>query len=113
MSHWIYLSAAIISEVIGTSFLKSAEGFTRLVPSLIVVVAYVASFYLLSLALKTLPLGIAYAVWAGTGVALITLAGFAFFGDKLDAAAIIGILFIISGVVVINVFSSSVGHGGS
>jgi small multidrug resistance pump len=113
MSHWIYLSAAIISEVIGTSFLKSAEGFTRLVPSLIVIIAYVASFYLLSLALKTLPLGIAYAVWAGTGVALIALAGFAFFGDKLDAAAIVGILLIVSGVVVINVFSSSVGHGGT
>jgi small multidrug resistance pump len=113
MNHWIYLSAAIISEVIGTSFLKSADGFTRLVPSLIVAVAYVASFYFLSLALKTLPLGIAYAVWAGTGVALITLAGFAFFGDRLDTAAIIGILLIVSGVVVINVFSSSVGHGGS
>jgi small multidrug resistance pump len=113
MSHWIALALAIISEVIGTSFLKSAAGFTRLAPSLIVIVAYVASFYFLSLALKTLPLGIAYAVWAGTGVALIALAGFAFFGDKLDAAAIIGILLIVSGVVVINVFSSSVAHGGS
>ena len=113
MSHWIALALAIISEVIGTSFLKSADGFTRLAPSLIVIVAYVASFYFLSLALKTLPLGIAYAVWAGTGVALIALAGFAFFGDKLDAAAIIGILLIVSGVVVINVFSSSVAHGGS
>ncbi|MBL8198127.1 MAG: multidrug efflux SMR transporter [Chromatiales bacterium] len=113
MSHWTYLTAAIISEVIGTSFLKSADGFTRLVPSLIVVVAYVASFYFLSLALKTLALGIAYAVWAGTGVALITLASFAFFGEKLDAPAIIGILLIVAGVVVINVFSGSVGHGGS
>jgi small multidrug resistance pump len=110
MSHWIYLSAAIISEVIGTSFLKSAEGFTRPAPSLIVVVAYVASFYFLSLALRTLPVGIAYAVWAGTGVALITLAGFAFFGEKLDAPAVIGILLIVSGVVVINVFSSSIGN---
>ncbi len=113
MSHWTYLAAAILSEVIGTSFLKSTEGFTRLVPSLIVVVAYVASFYFLSLALKTLPLGIAYAVWAGTGVALITLAGFAFFGEKLDAPACIGILLIVSGVVVINVFSGSVAHGGN
>lgn len=113
MSHWIYLSAAILSEVIGTSFLKSAEGFTRPAPSLIVFIAYVASFYFLSLALKGLPVGIAYAVWAGTGVALITLVGFAFLGEKLDAPAVIGILLIVSGVVVINVFSNSVGHGGS
>ena len=113
MSHWIHLAVAIISEVIGTSFLKNTEGFTRLAPSLVVVVAYVASFYFLSLALRTLPIGIAYAVWAGTGVALITLAGFAFFGEKLDAPAIIGILLIVAGVVVINVFSGSVGHGGS
>jgi small multidrug resistance pump len=110
MSHWIYLAVAIISEVIGTSFLKSAEGFTRPVPSLIVFVAYVASFYFLSLALKTLPLGIAYAVWAGTGVALIALAGHAIFGQVLDAPAIIGIMLIVSGVVVINVFSTSVGQ---
>jgi small multidrug resistance pump len=113
MSHWIYLSVAIISEVVGTSFLKNTEGFTRLVPSLIVFVAYVASFYFLSLALKTLPLGIAYAVWAGTGVALIALAGYAIFDQALDAPAIIGILLIVAGVVVINVFSNSVGHGGS
>lgn len=113
MSHWIYLAVAIISEVIGTSFLKNTEGFTRLTPSLVVVVAYVASFYFLSLALRTLPIGIAYAVWAGTGVALITLAGFAFFGEKLDAPAVIGILLIVAGVVVINVYSTSVNHGGS
>lgn len=112
MSHWIHLAVAIISEVIGTSFLKSTEGFTRLAPSLVVVVAYVASFYFLSLALRTLPIGIAYAVWAGTGVALITLAGFAFFGEKLDTPAVIGILLIVSGVVVINVYSTSVNHGG-
>ena len=111
MSPWIHLAIAIISEVIGTSFLKSSDGFTRLVPSLIVVVAYVASFYFLSLALRTLPLGIAYAVWAGTGVALITLAGYAFFGQGLDAAAIIGILLIVSGVLVINLYSGSIGNG--
>lgn len=113
MTHWIYLSAAIISEVIGTSFLKSSEGFTRLVPSLVVLVAYVASFYLLSLTLRTLPLGIAYGVWSGAGVALIALAGYALFGQKLDTPAVIGILLIISGVVVINVFSTSVTHGGN
>jgi len=113
MTHWIYLSAAILSEVIGTSFLKSSEGFTRPVPSLIVLVAYVASFYLLSLTLRTLPLGIAYGVWSGAGVALIALSGYALFGQKLDVPAITGILLIVSGVVVINVFSESVGHGGS
>lgn len=113
MTHWIFLSAAILSEVIGTSFLKNSEGFSRLVPSLVVLVAYVTSFYLLSLTLKTLPLGIAYGVWSGAGVALIALSGYAIFGEKLDAPAIIGILLIISGVVVINVFSASVTHGGS
>lgn len=108
MSHWLYLSIAIVAEVIGTSFLKSSEGFTRLAPSLVVVLAYVVAFYFLSLTLKTLPVGVAYAVWAGAGTALIALAGFAFFGQSLDAAAIVGIALIVAGVVVINACSSTV-----
>jgi small multidrug resistance pump len=112
MSHWTCLAIAIVAEVIGTSFLKSAEGFTRLLPSAIVVVTYVVAFYFLGLTLKTLPVGIAYAVWAGAGVALITLVGYLFFGQALDAPALIGIVLIVAGVAVINLFSASVRHGG-
>lgn len=108
MSHWFYLSVAIVAEVIGTSFLKSSEGFTRLAPSSVVIGAYIVAFYFLSLSLKTLPVGVAYAVWAGAGTALIALAGFAFFGQALDAPAIVGITLIVAGVVVINACSSVV-----
>ena len=110
MSQWVYLSIAILSEVIGTTFLKSSEGFTRLIPSVVVVVAYLASLYFLSLTLRTLPVGIAYAVWAGLGVALITLAGYVFFGQRLDGAAIIGMALIVAGVIVINLLSASARH---
>jgi small multidrug resistance pump len=112
MKQWIFLSVAILAELIGTSSLKYSNGFTRLAPSAVVVVAYVVSFYFLSLALKTMPVGVAYAVWAGVGVALITLAGRVLFGQALDAAAIVGILLIVAGVVVINTWSTSVRHGG-
>jgi small multidrug resistance pump len=110
MSHWIYLAIAISAEVVGTSFLKSSQGFSRPGPSAVVVVGYLVSFYFLSLALKTIPVGIAYAVWAGVGVALITLIGWAFFAQSLDIAALFGIALIVTGVVVINIFSSSVPH---
>ena len=83
MKQWIFLSVAILAELIGTSSLKYSNGFTRLAPSAVVVVAYVVSFYFLSLALKTMPVGVAYAVWAGVGVALITLAGRVLFGQAL------------------------------
>jgi small multidrug resistance pump len=112
MSHWFYLSIAIIAEVLGTSFLKESAGFTRLVPSVVVVIGYSLAFYFLGLTLKTLPVGIAYAVWAGAGVALIALVGYAFFGQALDSAAVVGILLIVSGVAVINLFSANVSHGG-
>ena len=112
MSHWIYLGIAIVAEVIGTSFLKASEGFTKLVPSVVVVAGYVVAFYFLGHALKTIPVGIAYAIWAGAGVALITLAGYALFGETLDAPAVVGILLIVSGVLVINLFSASFSHGG-
>jgi len=112
MSHWLYLSIAIAAEVIGTSFLKTSEGLTRPGPSVVVVVGYVVAFYFLSLTLKTMPVGIAYAVWAGAGVALITFIGWAFFAQSLDRAAIVGIGLIVAGVVVINTLSSSVSDGG-
>jgi small multidrug resistance pump len=108
MSHWHFLAIAIIAEVTGTSFLKSSDGFTRLIPSVIVVVSYVVAFYFLALSLKTLPVGIAYAIWAGAGVALIALAGYAFFGQALDWPAVLGMTLIVAGVAVINVFSRTV-----
>jgi small multidrug resistance pump len=102
---YLYLAIAIVCEVIGTSALKATEGFTRLLPSAIVVVGYGVSFYFLSLALKTVPVGVAYAIWSGVGVALITLIGWVAFGQRLDAAAIAGIALIVAGVVVIRFFS--------
>lgn len=107
MSPWIYLSVAIASEVIATSALKAAEGFTRLGPSVVVVAGYALAFYFLSLTLKTIPLGVAYAVWSGAGVALIALIGWTWYGQTLDAVAIVGIALIVAGVVVLNLFSKS------
>lgn len=110
MKQWIFLFTAVLTEVIATSALKPAEGFTRLWPSLVVVTGYVVSSYFLSLTLKTIPVGIAYAVWAGAGVALITLIGWVVFNQKLDFAGLVGILLIVAGVLVLNLFSSSVSH---
>lgn len=107
---WVYLGIAIVAEVIATSALKAAEGFTRLWPSLIVVIGYGIAFLFLSLTLRTMPIGIAYAVWSGTGVALITLIAWLFFGQALDGAALLGLGLIVAGVVVLNVFSKSVSH---
>lgn len=107
MSHWLYLSIAIAAEVIGTSFLKSSEGFTKPIPSLVVGIAYFIAFYFLSLTLKTLPVGIAYAVWCGVGIVLITLIGWLFFAQSLDTAALIGIALILAGVLVIYGLSRS------
>ena len=95
---YLYLAIAILAEVIGTSALKAAEGFTRPLPSLVVAVGYGTAFYFLSLALKVIPVGIAYAIWSGVGVALITLIGWVMFKQRLDAPAL-------AGVVVIQVFS--------
>lgn len=110
MQHWIFLAVAIISEVIATSFLKSAEGFTRFWPSLVVVVGYLLAFYLLSLTLKTIPVGVAYAIWSGIGIVLIALSGWLFLGQSLDMPALIGLSLIVAGVAVINVFSRTVAH---
>ena len=110
MQHWLILGVAIISEVIATSALKASESFTRLMPSLIVVIGYGVAFYCLSLVLRTLPVGIAYAIWSGVGVALIALVGWLLYGQALDLPAILGLTLIIAGVVVLNVFSKSVAH---
>lgn len=110
MQHWILLSMAIVSEVIATSCLKATEGFTRLWPSLVVIVGYLLAFYFLSLTLKTIPVGVAYAIWSGVGVVLIALSGWIFLGQSLDTPAVIGLSLIVAGVLVINVFSRTVAH---
>jgi small multidrug resistance pump len=110
MQKWLYLSVAIISEVVATSALKSAAGFTKLGPSAIVAVGYATAFYFLSLTLKGMPVGVAYAIWSGAGTALVTLFAWVFMGQKLDVAGGLGILLIITGVVVLNVFSQAAKH---
>ena len=107
---YVILGVAILSEVIGTSFMKQSEGFTRLGPSLITAIAYLIAFYCLSLTLKTIPTGIAYAIWSGVGIVLIAAAAWVFSGQKLDAPAMIGMALIIAGVVVMNVFSTTTAH---
>lgn len=108
--NWLYLGIAIVAEVIATSCLKSSEGFTRLWPSLATAAGYGTAFFFLSLTLRTIPVGIAYAVWSGVGVVLITLVGWFAFGQKLDPPAFIGIGLIVAGVVVLNLFSGSSAH---
>jgi small multidrug resistance pump len=108
--NWLYLAIAIVCEVLATSALKASEGFTRLVPSIMVALGYSVSFYCLSLTLRSIPVGIAYAVWAGTGLVLITLVGWLVFNQVLDVAAFVGIGLIAAGVIVLNVFSRVVVH---
>ena len=110
MNRWIPLLIAIIAEVIATSALKASEGFTKLWPSIIVVIGYGAAFYALSLALREIPMGVAYAIWSGLGLILITLTGWLLYGQRIDAPALIGMVLIVAGVVVMNVFSKAVAH---
>ena len=104
---YLFLAAAIVLEVIATSFLKATAGFTKIAPSLVVAVSYAGAFYCLSRALADIPIGIAYAIWAGAGVALITLLAWLFYGQRLDWAAITGIGLIVAGVAVIKICSSA------
>nr|WP_198982264.1 SMR family transporter [Herbaspirillum sp. ASV7] len=110
MSAYLSLSVAIVAEVIATTALKSSQGFSRLLPAIIVVLGYAVSFYCLSLALKTMPTSVAYAIWSGVGIVLITLAAWLIHGQRLDWPAVAGIALIVAGVMVINVFSSSAAH---
>lgn len=105
---FVYLAIAIVAEVIGTSALKASNGFTIWVPSTVVVVAYGVSFYFLSLALRAIPMGVAYAIWSGVGIVLISIIGWALFKQRLDAAAVVGIGLIMAGVGVIHLFSATV-----
>jgi small multidrug resistance pump len=107
---YLYLAIAVAAEVIATSFMKSSEGFTKLVPSLVMIVGYATAFYFLSLTLRTIPTGVAYAIWSGAGVVLIAAIAWIFQGQKLDVPAILGMGLIVSGVVVLNLFSKSSAH---
>ena len=110
MKNWIFLCVAIIAEVIATSALKSSEGFSKPIASVIVVLGYIIAFYCLSLTLKTIPVGIAYAVWSGVGIVLITTVAWFVFDQKLDVWGIIGIALIMSGVLVLNLLSKTSSH---
>ena len=110
MKNFTILFFAILSEVIATSALKFSDGFTKLVPSVIVVAGYGLSFYLLSLSLKVFPIGIAYAIWSGVGLVLTVIAGMLIWKESLDWARVTGILLIIAGIILINVFSKATLH---
>lgn len=110
MNNWLFLGLAIAAEVIATSALKSSEGFTRLWPSLLVAAGYGAAFYFLSLTLRTIPIGVAYAVWSGVGVVLIALIAWLLHGQRLDAPALAGMGLIVTGVAVINLYSKAAAH---
>jgi len=107
---YLILGLAIVAEVIATSSLKSSEGFTRLWPSVVTLLGYTIAIFLLSLTLKTLPTGIAYAIWSGVGIVLVSAIGWFGYGQKLDTPAVVGLGLIIAGVIVVNVFSKSVAH---
>jgi small multidrug resistance pump len=107
---YLYLGIAIVAEVIATSALRAAEGFTVLLPSVISVIGYVVAFYFLSLTLKTMPVGVAYAIWSGVGIVLVSLVALVIYKQVLDLPALLGIGLIMAGVLVINLFSKTTGH---
>lgn len=110
MNPWLLLTGAIACEVVATSALKASAGFTRLAPSLLVAVGYSAAFWLLSLTLRSIPVGMAYAIWSGLGTVLIALVGWWLYGQRLDAAAVAGMALIVAGVLVMNLLSKSSPH---
>ncbi|MDT8895568.1 SMR family transporter [Halomonas sp. I1] len=107
---YVFLALAIIAEVVATSALKASDEFSRFWPSVLVVVGYATTFYLLTLVFRSLPVGIAYAVWAGLGIVLVTLVGMVVYGERPDLPAVVGMALIIGGVAVIQIFSSSAAH---
>ena len=108
--HWLYLSAAILFETVGTTALHASQQFSRFWPSVLVVAAYGVSFYLLAMVLRYIPVGVAYAIWSGLGICLIALIGYIVFGQRLDLPAVIGLTLIIAGIVVIQLFSDNATH---
>ncbi len=110
MNHWIALAIAIVAEVIATTALKASNEFTRLVPSIIVVAGYGTAFYFMAISMRVLPVGIMYAIWSGMGIVLVSIIGWLVYKQTLDLPSMIGMGLIIAGVIVINLFSKSVGH---
>lgn len=110
MPTYVILALAVLAETIGTTALQASQQFTRPLPSIIVIVAYVLSFYLLSITLKTMPVGVVYALWSGLGVILIAVIGLVVFGQRLDLPAILGLALIIAGIAVIHLFSRAAPH---
>lgn len=108
--NYVLLAVAIVSEVIGTTFMKQSEGFTKFVPSVLTALAYGVAFYFLSLTLKTIPTGVAYAIWSGCGIVLIAAVAWIVQGQKLDVPAMAGMGLIVAGVIVMNVFSKTAAH---
>ena len=107
---WIYLIIAIITEVIATSALKESEGFTKAIPSLIVIIGYSMTFYFMSLTLREMSVGITYAIWSGMGILLITTIGYFRYNQMLDAPAVLGMSFIALGIIILRAFSNSVNY---
>lgn len=110
MPPFLALSIAIVFEVIATSFIPKAEQFTKFIPSAVVLVGYAVAFFLLSVTVKTMPVGIVYAIWSGAGIVLVATISFFLYGQRLDLPAIVGIGFIIIGVLIVNLLSKTVGH---
>lgn len=110
MTGYIYLAIAITAEVIATTSMKALAGFSRPLPLLLVIAGYSVSFWMLALVVRTIPVGIAYAVWAGLGIVAVSIAAAVIYGQKLDLPAVLGMVLIIAGVAVIQLFSSSTGH---
>lgn len=107
---YFYLAIAVLAEVVATSLLKTTEGFTRWLPSLFVVLGYGCAFYFLTLTLDSIPVGVSYAIWSGVGIVLITIAAMFLYNQKPDLPAVIGLALIVSGVVVLNLFSKMSAH---
>lgn len=108
--NWLWLALAILLEIVGTTCLKAAEGFTRPLPTAIVISCYAGAFWCLSLALRSIPMGIAYAIWSGIGIVAISILGFVVYRQSLDPAVVVGIGFIVAGVLIINLMSKAAAH---
>ncbi|HHF0558305.1 TPA: multidrug efflux SMR transporter [Vibrio antiquarius] len=111
MPPMLALSIAIVCEVIATSYIPKTEQFTKMMPSTVVLIGYGIAFFLLSVTVKTMPVGVVYAIWSGAGIVLVATVGYFVFGQRLDLPAIVGIGFILTGVMIVNLLSRTVGHG--
>jgi small multidrug resistance pump len=110
IANYLFLFVAIVAEVVGTTALARSDGFTRLTPSLITVVGYAVAFYCLSIPIRVMPTGVVYAIWSGMGIVLISFVAWFWYRQTLDFAALLGLGFIVTGVIIVNVFSKSVSH---